>query len=137
MRLQLRDGLIPVVAFLAILPLLLQGPSCGHDFDFHLLSWLEAATQLAHGGYPHWAYTPAYNAGEPRFLFYSSAVVAAGRPAWDGIALDAGGDGVYLGRADSLRLCGAPLCAGVCRRKRCDLGGCAIPRQPVHAVYRV
>jgi hypothetical protein len=62
--------LIPLAALLAVLPLLLHGPSCGHDFDFHLLSWLEAATQFAHLHYPHWAYTPAYNAGEPRFLFY-------------------------------------------------------------------
>ena len=62
--------LIPLAAFLAILPLLSHGPSCGHDFDFHLLSWLEASTQFAHFGIPHWAYTPAWNAGEPRFIFY-------------------------------------------------------------------
>jgi hypothetical protein len=62
--------LIPLAAFLATLPLLIQGPSCGHDFDFHILSWLEAATQFAHLHYPHWAYTPAFNAGEPRFIFY-------------------------------------------------------------------
>jgi hypothetical protein len=61
---------IPLAAFLAILPILLKGPSCGHDFDFHLLSWLEASTQFAHLHYPHWAYTPAFNAGEPRFIFY-------------------------------------------------------------------
>jgi hypothetical protein len=63
-------AILGVGAFLAILPLLLHGPSCGHDFDFHLLSWLEAANQFAHFGYPHWAFTPAWNAGEPRFLFY-------------------------------------------------------------------
>lgn len=62
--------LIPLAALLAVLPLLLHGPSCGHDFDFHVLSWLEASTQFAHLHYPHWAYTPAFNAGEPRFLFY-------------------------------------------------------------------
>ena len=62
--------LLPIAAFLAILPMLLYGPSPGHDFNFHLLSWLEAARQYAHGLYPHWAYTPAYNAGEPRFVFY-------------------------------------------------------------------
>ena len=62
--------LIPIAALLAVLPLLLHGPSCGHDFDFHVLSWFEAASQFAHLHYPHWAYTPAYNAGEPRFLFY-------------------------------------------------------------------
>ena len=62
--------LIPLAAWLAVLPILLTGPSCGHDFDFHLLSWLEASSQFAHLHYPHWAYTPAWNAGEPRFLFY-------------------------------------------------------------------
>ena len=63
-------AMIPLAAMVAVLPMLLRGASCGHDFDFHLLSWLEAATQLSHGSYPHWAYTPAFNAGEPRFVFY-------------------------------------------------------------------
>ena len=63
--------LIPLAAFVAIIPLLLQGCSCGHDFDFHILSWFEAARQFTHGNlHPHWAFTPAYNAGEPRFVFY-------------------------------------------------------------------
>jgi hypothetical protein len=63
--------LIPVAALIAIVPLLLQGCSCGHDFDFHLLSWMEAARQFAHGNFhPQWAYSAAYNAGEPRFVFY-------------------------------------------------------------------
>ncbi len=63
--------LIPVAAFLATVPLLINGCSCGHDFDFHLLSWFEAARQFTHGNlHPHWAYTPAWNAGEPRFVFY-------------------------------------------------------------------
>ncbi|HEX3375197.1 MAG TPA: 6-pyruvoyl-tetrahydropterin synthase-related protein, partial [Edaphobacter sp.] len=63
--------LIPLAAFLATIPLLIHGCSCGHDFDFHVLSWLEAARQFTHGNlHPHWAYTPAYNAGEPRFVFY-------------------------------------------------------------------
>jgi len=63
--------LIPLAALLATLPLILHGCSCGHDFDFHLQSWLDAAYQLRHGTlYPHWAFSPAWNAGEPRFLFY-------------------------------------------------------------------
>jgi hypothetical protein len=63
--------LIPLAAFIAVIPLLIHGCSCGHDFDFHLLSWFEAARQFTHGNlHPHWAYTPAYNAGEPRFDFY-------------------------------------------------------------------
>ena len=48
-----------------------HGCSCGHDFDFHILSWMEAATQFAHGNlHPTWAFTPSFNAGEPRFVFY-------------------------------------------------------------------
>jgi hypothetical protein len=63
--------LLPLAALIAILPLILHGSSCGHDFDFHILSWLEAARQFTHGNlHPHWAYTPAWNAGEPRFVFY-------------------------------------------------------------------
>jgi hypothetical protein len=65
--------LIPLAALIPILPLLRSGYSCGHDFDFHVLSWLEAAGQLARGHYPVWAYTPAWNAGEPRFVFYPPA----------------------------------------------------------------
>ena len=62
---------IPLAAAIAIFPLVLHGPSYGHDFDFHLLNWLEAARQFGHGTlYPRWAYSPAYNAGEPRFVFY-------------------------------------------------------------------
>ncbi len=58
-------------ALIATLPLIVHGPSCGHDFDFHLQSWLDAAEQFRHGTLlPHWAFSAAYNAGEPRFVFY-------------------------------------------------------------------
>lgn len=60
-----------LAALCAVLPLIVNGCSCGHDFDFHLLSWMEAAHQWQHGVLkPVWAFTPAYNAGEPRLLFY-------------------------------------------------------------------
>jgi hypothetical protein len=63
--------LIPLAALLAVLPLVHHGCSCGHDFDFHLLNWMEAARQFSHGDlHPNWAFTPAFNAGEPRFVFY-------------------------------------------------------------------
>ena len=63
--------LLPLAALIAILPLILRGCSCGHDFDFHILNWFEAAHQFTNGNlHPHWAYTPAFNAGEPRFIFY-------------------------------------------------------------------
>src|ERR1700709_1409000 len=62
---------VPGVALLLVLPLLVQGPSCGHDFGFHLQSWMDASEQMRHGVLlPHWAYSAAYNAGEPRFVFY-------------------------------------------------------------------
>jgi uncharacterized membrane protein len=63
--------LILFVALFAVHPLIVHGASCGHDFDFHIVSWFEAAHQLQHGTLePHWAFTPAWNAGEPRFVFY-------------------------------------------------------------------
>ncbi|HEY3988298.1 MAG TPA: hypothetical protein VGM02_03300 [Acidobacteriaceae bacterium] len=54
--------------------LLTRGPSCGHDFDFHLVSWLEVA-RAWHSGlfYPHWASSANFGAGEPRFVFYPPA----------------------------------------------------------------
>jgi hypothetical protein len=63
--------LVPVAALLVCLPLFRQGCSCGHDISFHLASWLDAAQQLRHGTlYPVWDYSAAWNAGEPRFIFY-------------------------------------------------------------------
>jgi hypothetical protein len=36
-----------------------------------MVSWMEAARQFSHGNlHPHWAFSPAFNAGEPRFVFY-------------------------------------------------------------------
>jgi hypothetical protein len=54
--------------------LLTRGPSCGHDFDFHYVSWLEIARSW-HGGLfdPHWASSANFGAGEPRFIFYPPA----------------------------------------------------------------
>lgn len=67
----LHHGILTLVALIAVLPLILKGCSCGHDFSFHLLNWMEAARQFTHDNlHPHWAFSPAYNAGEPRFVFY-------------------------------------------------------------------
>jgi hypothetical protein len=63
--------ILPLAALIAVLPLILRGCSCGHDFDFHIINWFEAAKQFSHGIiHPHWAFTPAWSAGEPRFVFY-------------------------------------------------------------------
>lgn len=64
-------AILPLLALFLVHPLIVHGCSCGHDFDFHLLNWFEAATQICHGNlHPQWAFTPAWDAGEPRFVFY-------------------------------------------------------------------
>lgn len=67
----LGPAIICLAAFIATSPDLIRHTSCGHDFDFHLASWLDAAASWRHGlFYPHWAPSPNYGAGEPRFVFY-------------------------------------------------------------------
>jgi hypothetical protein len=64
-------ALILLAAFVAVVPQLVRGNSCGHDFDVHLVSWLDCLNAWRHGIlYPHWAPSPNYGAGEPRFVFY-------------------------------------------------------------------
>ena len=63
----------PIVtgAAIASFPRVLRGLSCGHDFDFHLVSWLEVRRSWQQGVlYPPWAQSPNWGAGEPRFVFY-------------------------------------------------------------------
>ena len=63
--------IILAAAFIAIVPELFRGASCGHDFDVHLVSWLDCVNAWRHGiVYPHWAPSPNYGAGEPRFVYY-------------------------------------------------------------------
>jgi hypothetical protein len=64
-------AVVLLAAAVAVAPQLIHGPSCGHDFDFHLVSWLDALSSWQHGiPYPHWAASANFGAGEPRFLFY-------------------------------------------------------------------
>src|SRR5882762_8400692 len=64
-------ALLLLAALIAVLPLILKGASCGHDFDFHIQNWMEVASQWRHGILlPRWAFTAAWDAGEPRLLFY-------------------------------------------------------------------
>jgi hypothetical protein len=60
-----------LTTFAAVGVLLTRGPSCGHDFDFHLVSWMEVARDW-HSGlfFPHWLTSGNFGAGEPRFVFY-------------------------------------------------------------------
>jgi len=68
------SALILIAALIATAPRLLRGVSCGHDFNFHLLSWMEVQKNWSEGvHYPHWAQTPNWGAGEARFIFYPPA----------------------------------------------------------------
>ena len=70
-RHQRRRSLILACAAIAVLPLAWRGTSCGHDFDFHLQSWLEVVHHWSEGTlYSHWDASANYGAGEPRFVFY-------------------------------------------------------------------
>ena len=66
-----RRAIIFLCALVVALSLAWRGNSCGHDFDFHIQSWLAVAQQWQQGTfYPHWIEAANYGAGEPRFVFY-------------------------------------------------------------------
>ena len=55
----------------AVAPIVLHGPFCGDDFEFHIVSWFDVQQSWQHGiAIPHWMQSVNYGAGEPRFMFY-------------------------------------------------------------------
>jgi hypothetical protein len=99
---------------MVVLPFFFLGIPSGHDFEFHMNSWMEVLGQWKQGIiYPRWAALAHYGYGEPRFIFYPPASWVLGATLgallpWKLVP------GVYVWLALSLSGCAMFLLARTC-----------------------